>query len=93
MAILYPRDFKHFPYGLRPTKPVRVSRKFARSVKQIRNKGARVNSDNIGDAMMIVDNMRMKTPRAFYAKQTEKTPRAFSAKQQKQPKKTRKNRK
>ena len=81
MAILYPRDFKHFPYGLRPTKPVRVSRKFARSVKQIRNKGARVNSDNIGDAMMIVDNMRMKTPRAFLAKQ------------QKQPKQTRKNRK
>jgi hypothetical protein len=50
-------------------------------VKQIRNKGARVNSDNIGDAMMIVDNMRMKTPRAFLAKQ------------QKQPKQTRKNRK
>lgn len=88
MAILYPRDFKHFPYALRPTKPVRVSRKFARSVKQIRNRGARVNSDNIGDAMMIVDNMRMKTPRAFTK---EKTPRAFLAKQPKQTRKLKAN--
>jgi hypothetical protein len=66
--ILHPSDFKHVPGAFRPRRSVKVSRAFGRSVKNIKRWGGRADSGDVGDVMMVLNNMRMKTPKVFLAK-------------------------
>lgn len=63
--ILHPSDFKHVPGAFRPRRSVKVSRSFGRSVKEIKKMGGRSNSGDVGDVMMVLNNMRMRTPKVF----------------------------
>ena len=66
--ILHPSDFKHVPGAFRPRRSVKVSRAFGRSVKNIKKLGGRADSGDVGDVMMVLNNMRMRTPKVFQAK-------------------------
>ena len=63
--ILHPSDFKHVPGAFRPRRSVKVSRAFGRSVKNIKKLGGRADSGDVGDVMMVLNNMRMRTPKVF----------------------------
>jgi len=63
--ILHPSDFKHVPGAFRPRRSVKVSRAFGRSVKNIKRWGGRADSGDVGDVMMVLNNMRMRTPKVF----------------------------
>ena len=63
--ILHPSDFKHVPGAFRPRRSIKVSRAFGRSVKNIKRWGGRADSGDVGDVMMVLNNMRMKTPKVF----------------------------
>ncbi len=67
--ILHPSDFKHVPGAFRPRRSIKVSRAFGRSVKNIKKFGGRADSGDVGDVMMVLNNMRMRTPKVFLAKQ------------------------
>jgi len=67
--ILHPSDFKHVPGAFRPRRSIKVSRNFGRSVKNIKRWGGRADSGDVGDVMMVLNNMRMKTPKVFLDKQ------------------------
>ena len=66
--ILHPSDFKHVPGAFRPRRSIKVSRAFGRSVKNIKKFGGRADSGDVGDVMMVLNNMRMRTPKVFLAK-------------------------
>jgi hypothetical protein len=63
--ILQPSDFKHVPGAFRPRRSIKVSRSFGRSVKEIKKMGGRSDSGDVGDVMMVLNNMRMRTPKVF----------------------------
>jgi hypothetical protein len=63
--ILHPSDFKHVPGAFRPRRSVKVSRAFGRSVKNIKRWGGCADSGDVGDVMMVLNNMRMRTPKVF----------------------------
>jgi hypothetical protein len=63
--ILHPSDFKHVPGAFRPRRSIKVSRAFGRSVKNIKKFGGRADSGDVGDVMMVLNNMRMRTPKVF----------------------------
>jgi hypothetical protein len=67
--ILHPSDFKHVPGAFRPRHSIKVSRNFGKSVKNIKKMGGRSDSGDVGDVMMVLNNMRMKSPKVFLAKQ------------------------
>jgi len=75
MVLLRPSEFKHIPGAFRPRRTVKVSRGFAKSVRNIKKYGARADSGDVGDVMMVLNNMRMKTPKVFSssAKQKRRT--------------------
>jgi len=66
--ILHPSDFKHVPGAFRPRRSIKVSRAFGRSVKNIKKFGGRADSGDVGDVMMVLNNMRLRTPKVFLAK-------------------------
>jgi hypothetical protein len=70
--ILHPSDFKHVPGAFRPRRSVKVSRAFGRSVKNIKRWGGRADSGDVGDVMMVLNNMRMRTPKVFSEGQKQK---------------------
>jgi len=63
--ILHPSDFKHVPGAFRPRRSIKVSRAFGRSVKNIKRWGGRADYGDVGDVMMVLNNMRMRTPKVF----------------------------
>ena len=73
--ILHPSDFKHVPGAFRPRRSIKVNRAFGRSVKNIKKLGGRANSGDVGDVMMVLNNMRMKTPKVFLAKKGKRVTR------------------
>jgi hypothetical protein len=42
-----------------------VNRRFGAAVKNIKKLGGRADSGEVGDVMMVLNNMRMKTPKIF----------------------------
>ena len=72
MAVLHPGNFKHVPGVFRPRRTVRVNRKFAKAVRKIAKLGGRSNSEEVGDVMMVLNNMRMRTPKVFHSAQGKK---------------------
>jgi hypothetical protein len=65
MAKLTPRDFSHIPYGYRPQRNIVVDKDFAEKVKSIEKYGVRSNSEEVGDVMMVLNNMRQFRPNLF----------------------------
>jgi hypothetical protein len=70
--ILHPSDFKHVPGAFRPRRSIKVSRAFGRSVKNIKKFGGRADSGDVGDVMMVLNNMRMRTPKVFSSEKAKK---------------------
>ena len=74
MAKLTPRDFSHIPFGYRPQRNIVVDKDFAEKVKSIEKYGIRSNSEEVGDVMMVLNNMRQFRPNLFTkAEKTIKT--------------------
>jgi len=69
--ILHPSDFKHVPGAFRPRRSIKVSRAFGRSVKNIKKFGGCADSGDVGDVMMVLNNMRMRTPKVFSSEKTK----------------------
>ena len=69
--ILHPSDFKHVPGAFRPRRSIKVSRAFGRSVKNIKKFGGCADSGDVGDVMMVLNNMRMSTPKVFSSEKTK----------------------
>jgi hypothetical protein len=65
MAKLTPRDFSHIPFGYRPQRNIVVDKDFAEKVKSIEKYGVRSNSEEVGDVMMVLNNMRQFRPNLF----------------------------
>jgi mRNA-degrading endonuclease YafQ of YafQ-DinJ toxin-antitoxin module len=77
MALLHPSDFKHVPGVFRPRRTVKVSHKFAKEVRKIAKLGGRSNSEDVGEVMMVLNNMRMRTPKVFLEKQKNNKRKTF----------------
>ena len=76
--ILHPSDFKHVPGAFRPRRSIKVSRAFGRSVKNIKKFGGCADSGDVGDVMMVLNNMRMRTPKVFSSEKTKAKAKAKS---------------
>ena len=70
--LLRPSDFKHVPPSLRPRRTVRVNRHFGSAVKNIKKFGGRSDSGEVGDVMMVLNDMRRKTPKIFVKRTMKK---------------------
>lgn len=62
------KNFDHIPPPLRPRRRIRVNKGFATQLAEIDRDGKRANSGTIGNVMMVLDDMREKTPKLFTRK-------------------------
>jgi hypothetical protein len=62
---LKPKNFTHVPPPLRPRRTIRVDKKFGKEVLEVDKEGKRADSGTIADVMMVLENMRHHTPKAF----------------------------
>jgi hypothetical protein len=68
MVKLTPKDFSHIPPAYRPQRNIEVDANFAKKVKSIEKLGPRSNSENVGDVIMVLNNMQVMTPVVFKKK-------------------------
>lgn len=68
MVILSPKDFKHVPAYLRPRRSFKADKNFAKKVRHVKKYGVRSDNDDVGDVVMVLNNMRSHTPNVFKPK-------------------------
>jgi hypothetical protein len=68
MVVLSPKDFKHVPAYLRPKRSFKADKGFAKKVRHIKKYGTRSDNDDVGDVVMVLNNMRSYTPNVFKPK-------------------------
>ena len=73
MVVLSPKDFKHVPAYLRPKRSFRADKNFAKKVQHVKKYGVRSDNDEVGDVVMILNNMRRVTPKVFKSRGKGKT--------------------
>ncbi len=65
MTVLKPKNFQHIPLGYRPRHTIRVPKRFANQVREIRNLGGRADDEHIANTMTVLEDMRSLTPKLF----------------------------
>ena len=73
MVVLSKKDFKYIPAYLRPKRSFKADKNFAKKVRHIKKFGPRSDEDDIGDVVMVLNNMRSYTPNVFKSKGRGKT--------------------
>jgi hypothetical protein len=73
MVVLSPKDFKHIPAYLRPKRSFKADKNFAKKVRHVKKYGTRSDNDEVGDVVMVLNNMRTYTPNVFKTRGKGKT--------------------
>lgn len=66
--ILKPRNFSRLPPSYRPKRTFRASRSFVKQVKEVQRLGKRADTEDIGDVIAIMNNMKVYRPKLFTRK-------------------------
>jgi hypothetical protein len=59
------------PAYLRPKRSFKADKNFAKKVRHVKKWGTRSDNDDVGDVVMVLNNMRSHTPNVFKPKKSK----------------------